>query len=471
MSKKEIHLSDVWVREIHTENQDNKTVYTFAGALEKCYKHIAHGWNLNTQKQRNSAYENIIIPALAAHNEKTIDQYTIEDYEAAIQLIRDNGYVGKDGIRQIYSESTIRTFEQQIYVVVFYSATLGFCDNCLWGTRFELDTESIEDQIKDKINEKVLLKKSLTVTEEKHLFELLLSDEELPGEYVAVLLMASCGLRNAESCALNYGDIIPLFSHDEMYMALVYKTTIPFTSNLQSSGKTWNAGRMVPIPQKTLEVIKCRKQETIDYLRKVGMYDDVNIDELPIASKGYISDGAFDKRCASHDVTNAAKDIFKAASINGRQLAYIDDDLRNNGVAEIVNEKDATAYLLRRNFATHLQILGFNTSEIQYLLGHDVEDIYESRSEFVDEDRLWEMGKRLLKRPLLNDISNDFEKVSIPISIGETRIKLIANETNDNLKFTASKDDLYSLESYVTVSERPFSRQIDILKQYYKRYN
>ena len=65
-------------------------------------------------------------------------------------------------------------------------------------------------------------------------------------------------------------------------------------------------------------------------------------------------------------------------------------------------EKDITAYLLRRNFATAMvSVCGMEEDELQYLMGHDILDEQEMRSDFTDADflaRLWhKMNRRVLR--------------------------------------------------------------------------
>lgn len=65
-------------------------------------------------------------------------------------------------------------------------------------------------------------------------------------------------------------------------------------------------------------------------------------------------------------------------------------------------EEDITAYLLRRNFTTAMvSVCGMEEDELQYLMGHDILDEQEMRSDFTDADflaRLWhKMNRRVLR--------------------------------------------------------------------------
>lgn len=58
-----------------------------------------------------------------------------------------------------------------------------------------------------------------------------------------------------------------------------------------------------------------------------------------------------------------------------------------------------------------------------------MEDAYEVRNEFVDEDRLHLMAEKLRKRPLLNHIEDGNETLNVCIEPGdEVRITIKGNE-------------------------------------------
>lgn len=457
-------ISDEWIRVI---NVNGESGLTFCGALEKQYNNISFRWNDETKRNYDREFNNIILPALRMHNEKTISDYSKEDYDEAIQLIREQGYL-KNGIRYFYADSTIRHYEQLIYYVVFYASQAHYCDNVLWGTKYMI--ADVEVEKKEDVS--VKLKKSLTVKQEKKLAQFFFEGYRLRGQHIGILLMYALGLRNGEACGLNYGDIRPLPEHPDCLCAWIYKSTIHSTTRLQSSGKTWNTGRLVPIPQKLLEVINARRNELEEYLKSNNIGDAL-VDQLPIVCKGGFDN--YNKRCSAKDLTIASHEIFKEIGLSPIQLAYINNDLSDETLSEKVREKDATAYLLRRNFATHLQILGFSTSEIQYLIGHDVEDMYETRNEFMVSERLYSMAKRLELRPFLNDVevSNNSHS-NIPVdSYGRTRISISAQEPGDILRIKIKNRQIgksVDVDCYYDKFENEYGRSINILRLYHEKY-
>jgi len=221
-----------------------------------------------------------------------------------------------------------------------------------------------------------------------------------------------------------------------------------------------------------LEVINARRNELEEYLKSNNIGDAL-VDQLPIACKGGFDN--YNKRCSAKDLTIASHEIFKEIGLSPIQLAYINNDLSDETLSEKVREKDATAYLLRRNFATHLQILGFSTSEIQYLIGHDVEDMYENRNEFMVSERLYSMAKRLKLRPLLNDmpLSNNEYSTILVKPCSRTKIRISAREPGDVIKVklkNRQKGKNMDVDCFYDKYMNEYDRNINVLKLYHEKY-
>lgn len=460
-----------WVREIQKENADMNDKYTFCGALEYRYNQIALYWNGETRKKHDRDYNNIILPALKDHDEKTIREYTKEDFEDAIERIREEGYM-REGIRQQYAEATIHNFENLIYYVVFQASVYGLCDNVLWGTKFVLDVSDEEEEIESR----VILKKSLSIDQEKRFCVEVMSDIEEDGAYVALLLMWGLGLRNAEACGLNYGDLKPLEGHPECYTAWIYKSTKINSNELQSGGKTYNTGRIIPIPNILMTFLNKRRALISKLIVQQGKAD-IDINDLPICCEGQIEEYSdnYLNRCKADQVSFGAHEIFEEAGILPKQLAFLDEELTEGNTAAILKEKEPTAYLLRRNFATQMCIVGLSDAEIQYLLGHDVEDAYESRNEFVDSERIYAMHQKLRQRELLNNKNDDNNNAEICIRTGETvKIHISAVEPTDKMSITITGDnDATDVKAkwYEESTLATSRRTVNIIKYYHKRYD
>ena len=467
-------IDEKWIREIYNSDNCFEKEFTFVGALEDRYHHVAFHWNKRTRHDNELIYNNKILPALKDHNEKSIREYTKEDYEKAIDSIKENGFED-NGIRYPYAEATIKKFERLIYYVVFQAAQCGYCDNVLWGSRFELEMPSIKDEIEDR----TVLKKSLTPAQEKAILSQLL-DYRQEGSKFALLFMFGDGFRNAEACGTNFGDVKSLIAHQECKVMWIYKTTQIDSNKLQSSGKTFNTGRIVPLPELIVDLIDKRRQYVSDCLEKLGV-DGIDIDTLPIcsvASEFRNNAEDFLTRCKADDVTNMAHIVFENAGINPKQIAYLDAELAENGVAIILREKEPTAYLLRRNFATHLHVLGLELSEIQYLMGHSIDDVYESRNDYVDDERIYGMYLKLKNRPLLNTTETIPGEFVYKSDERETiKVYVIANEPGDAIKVSCiyeaeAEQDISKgkIEWYSCSKKKAYPRSVDIIKHYQAVY-
>lgn len=179
-------------------------------------------------------------------------------------------------------------------------------------------------------------------------------------------------------------------------------------------------------------------------------------------------------RCKADDVTRMAHIVFEKAGISSKQLAYMDAELSQNGVAVILREKEPTAYLLRRNFATHMHAVGLDISEMQYLIGHNIDDAYESRNDYVDEDRIYDMYLKLRNRPLLNPIPEVSRHIEYESNHGETiKIYAVAKEPGDSIRvsYSYTGDEESKIEWYSSAQRIQYPRSIDILKQYQSLYS
>ena len=150
--------------------------------------------------------------------------------------------------------------------------------------------------------------------------------------------------------------------------------------------------------------------------------------------------------------------------------------------------KDPTAYLFRRNFGTHLHILGLSEPGIEYVIGHDIDDPYETRNEFVNEEKLFAIKQKMDRRPLVNSDLSQVERidvgdrlqlqhtacVQIPVDSAETEMHITANEPTDNIRVSLSVRPQnmriqLNCRRY-RVKETEYDRFVDTQQQYRKVY-
>ena len=480
------HYFDQWIAEV-SGDPNARTTLTFAGVLSEYWDAMAkkNYWKQESTKQQYERdYSDRILPALADHDSKTIDQYTLEDYENAIAQIEMQGQPTKENFPpHPYAPSTIQKYRRLIRAVVEIAAEENLCEDILWGTSFA-DTESPE-RSEPTGTSFTKLKRSFRVNEEVAIAKRLLN-ADVDGESMGLLLMFSFGLRNAESCGINFGDIRPMINHPGCFDLYVYETTIRRSNDLQAGGKTRNVGRIIPIPSKVLDILLERKKIVQEYLQQIS--SDCNIDTLPIACKGcdYL------RRCSAQNLTAYAKKLFRSLNFSEKILIQIEKELASDFSAATLKEKEPTAYLFRRNYATHLLILGLSDAEIQYIIGHDVEDLYETRNEFVNEERRFSIRQKMMQRPILNDLpeikhfrieenfpvgisippSHD-EVITAPLEEGNLYLRIAANEPMDSMKVSfVTGETVKPLAIDVSSGSREanYNRSVHMIRAYQESY-
>lgn len=472
-------ISEKWIMSVDGQ-------LTFAGVLEEYYEECAKYWKVEaTRKQYARDYNEKILPNLVNHDSKPIGQYTKESFDEAVDSIKSRGQGISDKEFIPYADSTIRHFRHLIEVVVLAASRNNLCDSVLWGSSFIL---SSDDENGIAYKKQVNLKKSLTVAQEIIVFNYLMTDPEQRGEEMGLLFMYALGLRNNEACGINFEDIKPMQLHPDCQVLWVYKTTEIGSDTLKSSGKTKNADRIIPIPDKLAEFLMRRRKFVEDWIAQNSPL--LNVDKLPIACVG----NAFSTRCASDKITAAGREMFRRAKLNQYILATIDLELINQETSYDRLEKDPSAYLLRRNFGTHMHILGLAEPEIAYVLGHNIEDAYENRNEYINEEKLYEIKLKMDQRPLLNSISmiedtsrelihpsanqvfsingNLPRKISIKACPGKLKLHIRSREPMSEISVRVRCSSCTPIRSNVTKYNisKEYARTVNILQKYQESY-
>ena len=463
---KRVQISDKWARQYHEtetelfQNGIYRSPLTFCGVLEEFYKTIAKGWNNATRTKYDKDYNNVILPRIDNHNQKIISDYKKEDCEAVLLRIQNDGYYSK-GEKQQYSESQMNHYKYLIYSVIQQAVIAGYCQDFLWGTKFEItiDREALA------IKSKTIIKKSLSIQQEKRLVSRIMETPREDGKSVALLLMFSLGLRDGEACGLDFGDIYELPYYSGCYVAIVKQSTIPNSSILQSSGKTWNSGRRIPIPGKVVEFLLERKRIIKGIVALKELQCDV--DRLPVAGLGYLDEniGELGIRLRADYVTEEARNVFKDVGIASEVLASLEIEMEEESARLEVTESNVTAYLLRRNFATHLKILGLDYPDIQYLLGHCIEDPYVSRPDYTDS-KLYMLSQKMANRPLLNKMTEDRMPVDLNREYYFSGKEILDINVNDDI----IKARIYAVEKEDSLTVKDISETNDISLQFYEEY-
>ena len=362
----------------------------FIGAVRTYLELTTEGCSEETKgiyiRDYNERIFPVISPAVA------IKDYTEETIVDIRQRIKDQNNYDEGTLRSRYDHLLTDPCE------AFFKAA-GLEHNPIWGSRFKLHETDDEPR-----EEKVMrTKKSLSPTEELKAEKALLSIPETDdGAMVGLATMFLSALRNAEACGLNFGDLVEFEYHKGRYYLRVYETTSANSNLLKLGGKTYNSPRLVPIP-KALSDFLLRRKKYIESVVTFPVTDrdgtiHKSVDTLPIVCRK----NAFTVRCDTKDLSVAGRNLLRyKLKIGEERVCALNVAMSEDW--EEFGEKDVTTYLFRRNMATHLYALHFMPLQIQYYMGHRLENTDLKRSDFTDQELLYEMSVLLDAHPLNKD--------------------------------------------------------------------
>ena len=143
-----------------------------------------------------------------------------------------------------------------------------------------------------------------------------------------------------------------------------------------------------------------------------------------------------------------------------------------------LEERNPTAYLLRRNVATRQYTLGFEWENIQYWIAHSIESVMVKRNFFADEERLYEIGKAYERHPLfeiLSDMLGEDAKRIPPeycvLEEGATYlVDIEANEPNTPIHVTVTSDKPFSIRRIDKDLPNPPAKEVSMLQKLRQAY-
>lgn len=389
---------------------------TFFYILDSYYSEVSRYWRKDsTRKTYNRDYDDYLLNYV---NAKPLEDYNLMDFEAAIQHVGDDLVADK----RVFNDATRQHFKVLIRRVTSTAQRAKICEDILWGTTYGKELNEANKKPDSK------LRRSLTEREELLAADYLLSDPKQAGNRFGLALMFCEGMRDNEAAAILFGDIRPMTDHPAFSVVRVYKSKVGNSEEDKLSGKTRNANRYLPLAGKLDRLIRERREVIKDAILRgevtldVPLEDDdaINraIDRLYVACKG----NDYTSGCATTDLIRASHALFRdivkmdeaivrradeeRAQINIEMLSQLRETNGDEADAlmDEVVERDPTAYLLRRNFATRLYHMGLNESEIQYIMGHDIVDTSEKRAYFRNEEKLSKIAEKMKKRYAVNEV-------------------------------------------------------------------
>ena len=421
---------------------------TFAGAVIKYYdidpvggRRISWGWESpSTNKGNISAFKNVLLRAVyLCVGNASLDSFTNDTFDMICeQVLELKPKIKKDRQRDYL----------QLAAKTYLAAAVGekdfqrkaYPENLLYDREESITTRK----------EKLLIRKSFGIDDEIKLLRWMtsLEPESAKGTDIGLMLMFCFGMRNGEVCGLRFSDIHELENgHEAIYVTYSAQAG---TNSMQLGGKTINVFRIIPLFPFVSDFIKKRRKYIAEELSRYKKSDDkTNLDlskyklnDLKIASGKTIFD-----RLSASILTAAGKSLFENVlgydPDNNKTLNALSDDFKAKLSQAGIDEKEPSAYLFRRNFATHLSNLGAEPNQVQYLLGHVVEaDNGYQRNFYSTGDELDELCRIMDKHPfqfVIDNLTFNDEKrkhtvshlISMKPSEGKINFRIIASESFD----------------------------------------
>ena len=471
-------------------------MHTFYGAYcaykEECAL-IDDEWGPGTQIKYDRIVKNKLPPHLPLHGRTPIRSYTLSDYLGTIKAIEKLGQNDDASDFVPYDEGTLAQ-----YLVVLKTVVKVASQKEAFLNVFDNEPEDDREQEAERIRELKKLQttpKSLTVSQEKKVSKYLLEHLSKRGEYIVLYLMYCLGLRNEEGCAVNFGHLFEFEQYPGHYYLTVPQSTHIHRNEAKLEVKTYNAYRNVPIPSQAAEVIMALQKQRLQAMQNVSGWK-VPIKDMWI---GYKGKNMFD-RCGADNVTQQAKNMFEELGMRDtlrKVTKYLDQDMQAVGEEQedvdefALIEKEPTAYLLRRNFATHMAILQLTEAELTYVLGHVIVDPQVQRSDYTNERELYLLKQKMDKRPIVNDVGTvpkwvlDInstivfsghcqEFILTGSQASKATVHATATEPGDSITVTVEQPAGVCSKETISLLGAPypnrFPRNTDVLKAYYAAF-
>ena len=411
---------------------------------EICNPAEKRGWKAeSTLAYYSRLYNEYILPRI---DHQALEDFTSLDIQSIVLNICDSRVAR--GVE--CNEETVNRIWRAIKRVCQTAANHGICDDVLWAPPITPDEPVYEAEEKEQLK----LPKHLSPEQEHAINEALLSDPLQAGVRNGLMLMYVFGLRNSEACGATFGSILTFGS--QHYLA-THKTTDENEHIYLGGGKTINMYRLLWIPPRVYRFLMTLKKHVISKIEngEITFHPQSviqSIDDLPIARN---KDNWLEP-CISAQLTSAGRQLFSEIHYNEQayRLALL-HVLNLNDEEKIIygDTKDPTAYIFRRNFATHLRDCGATLEQLQYAMGHQIVDDAFRRVDFVNPDLRCELAHILSYRPIINDISSviiipamngtilddlSTAKLSIPLTGKHYRIHVVGYESYEPIKVDIS---------------------------------
>ena len=423
---------------------------------------VRQNWNIDEESEtveRNiNDYIRDILPVI--DRDKALKDYTREDIDSIILKIRKKA---RSDSRTI-GEDRIGHFEDLLLVVYEVGANNRLFEDTLSVDKIRAEMSDLSE--KEEASAKILLRpKSLSLEHEKTLLKAFRDADicTMPGEMLAAYLQMFTGLRNEEATAVLFGDIYKL--HDSGRSAMkIYKSSPGRGGKLRIEMKTRNAYRNLPV----FGFLAMRLEKRFEYIKT--LYPSEDVSKFTITCKGI----AYDKTIGSADLTEAGGKLLMDTAPKDkktqRALSEMLSNLKQEGLS--IEEKSATAYLFRRNFATHLHNLGVPQSTAEFLIGHEILESGVERNHFISDEEMEVIHDYFRFHPFNDAFPGEGYDVQerpdrgcrVSLEVSEkTMYRIRVNEPRENVEFQIADEDRAKVRISFAPLKDSFGAGIDLV--------
>ena len=376
---------------------------TFAGVLLKHYDAIAekYHWSTGTKGSYAKDYENHILPRL---QDRPLSEYTAEDFERVIYDISSEKH---------YKYSTLQHYRRLIKRVITFAILHEGLQDPLWGMYF--DEVLTPNDVAQR--EETVLPRSLDPVMVWKMAEIIYNAVLESGEYTGLALLMESGLRLKESSATTYGDFRSFKDDETIPKVFIHNSTIGQTHNTRDGLKTDNGYRTAIISNKLALLLEEKQKGTEAMICRENTDVTHGITDICRVPMVHDKNDSF-RHCASPQLTAAFRKLFTQVGYNEKDYLLLLNIINSEEFAEAVKrvtpkelgfaeEKDPSAYALRRHFNTEMHIWGVMPEDRQFAMGHKIENPKVKRSDYRNEDLLGRLAKQLNMRPYINPSALD----------------------------------------------------------------
>ncbi len=444
---------------------DSTNSLTFVGALvyyfepeseqekinanaNKHRKYISQPWDTKGDSGTIRNYVNDYIRDIIPEVEKwkKLQDYEEKDFNDIVKAIEANR------AHSPISEERIKHFKSLLYAVYIVAANNGAFPYRL----NELKAESVYKDLANKpetIAKQLLIPKSLPLNIERAILDEFKNCDicHISGEVLGIYLQFFTGSRNEEAAGLVYSDISEHLN-DNRPLLFLTKTSPGKGTSLRLKMKTRNAYRTIPL----FSFLAARLKERQEYIQK--LYPNEDVSKFPIACNG----NNYKKRIGTDNLSKEGKKLL--LRLYNSDKDYKTDykrmllELNNEGF--MIDEKEPTTYLLRRNFATHLHNLGLTQSEVEYIMGHEISDPNVVRNHYSSSDEIEKLYDKFEKFPFYSFFTEK-KKVLVHVKNG-VRVKISLKEPNDKLNIKVKSGDQNNIRISAMANNQQFTERVDI---------